>query len=165
MDKKVLYIISAVTVIIVVALGYAYYMNMPETPDDNDAISTPASPDTTDNKEIESEEPAQTSAIPGEYRDYSEEAVLATSGEKLLFFHAPWCPQCRSVETSIEQNGLPDDVTVFKVDYDTNQDLRQRYGVTIQTTFVLVDDSGNKIDSYVAYDEPNFASVERELLQ
>ncbi len=101
------------------------------------------------------------SAAPGQYVDYSPELVSSTPGTKLLFFHAPWCSQCNALESDIEASGLPDGVTIFKVDYDSNQDLRQEYGVTIQTTMVKVDDDGNKIDSYVAYEEPTFDNVER----
>lgn len=164
MDKKIAFAITALTVIIFSALGFAYYINTNEADTEMESSSASSASETTETEIVDSEESID-KAIMGEYRNYSEEAVLATTGTKLLFFHAPWCPQCRSIETSIEQDGLPEGVTVFKVDYDSNQDLRQKYGVTIQTTFVLVDDSGNKIDSYVAYQEPTFASVERELLQ
>lgn len=101
---------------------------------------------------------------PGTYRAYDSAAVASTKGAKLIFFHAPWCPQCRSVEASIEKDGLPSGVTVFKADYDSSQALRQKYGVTIQTTFVKVDDAGNKLGLYVAYEEPQFSSVKRNLL-
>ena len=76
------------------------------------------------------------SGNPGQYVDYSPDLVTSTPGTKLLFFHAPWCSQCQALESDIEANTIPDDVTIFKVDYDTNQDLRQKYGVTIQTTMV-----------------------------
>jgi thiol-disulfide isomerase/thioredoxin len=99
------------------------------------------------------------------YIDYSETALNNTEGTKILFFHAPWCPQCREIEASINEDGIPSGVTVFKVDYDSHQSLRNKYGVTLQTTFVEVDDKGNKIDSYVAYEEPRFSSVVRELLR
>jgi thiol-disulfide isomerase/thioredoxin len=98
------------------------------------------------------------------YADYSQDATTKTDTTKLLFFHASWCPQCRSIEQSIKKDGLPSGVTVFKVDYDTNQELRQKYGVTIQTTFVKIDSNGNKLAAYVAYEEPTFSSVQRELL-
>ena len=105
------------------------------------------------------------SAAPGEYVDYSPELVSSTDGTKLLFFHASWCSQCNALESDIEASDLPDGVTIFKVDYDTNQDLRQKYGVTIQTTVVEVDKDGNKVDSYVAYEEPTFENVEQALLR
>jgi thiol-disulfide isomerase/thioredoxin len=100
----------------------------------------------------------------GRYVDYSPELVASTPGTKLLFFHAPWCSQCVALEDDIEAKGLPEGVTVFKVDYDSNQDLRQEYGVTIQTTIVEVDEDGNELDSYVAYEDPTFDSVSAALL-
>lgn len=102
---------------------------------------------------------------PGEYVEYSPELVSSTPGDKLLFFHADWCSQCVALEEDIEASGVPEGVTIFKVDYDSNQDLRQEYGVTIQTTMVKVDDNGEKIDSYVAYEDPTIDNVTAALLQ
>jgi len=107
---------------------------------------------------------AATTAEPGKYADYSAAALAETKGTKLIFFHAPWCPQCRDLEADIKKQGVPDGVTIFKADYDTNQALRQKYGVTIQTTVVRVDDNGNLVKKYVAYDEPTLASVRKNLL-
>lgn len=104
-------------------------------------------------------------AAAGAYVDYSSELLESTPGEKLLFFHAPWCSQCQALDADIAANGVPDGVTIFKVDYDSNQDLRQEYGVTIQTTVVKVDDDGEKVDSYVAYEEPTLDNVVAALLQ
>src|SRR5687767_11172668 len=81
----------------------------------------------------------------GMYKEYSEEMFASTSGTKILFFHASWCPQCRQLESDIKEGKIPDGVTIFKVDYDTSQKLRQKYGVTLQTTLVKVDDSGNEV--------------------
>lgn len=105
------------------------------------------------------------SAQAGQYVEYSPELVESTPGDKLLFFHADWCSQCVSLENDIKAGGVPDGVTVFEVDYDSNQDLRQEYGVTIQTTVVKVDDNGDEIDSYVAYEDPTFDNVSAALLQ
>lgn len=107
----------------------------------------------------------QSSDSSGSYVDYSSEAVSSTKGTRLLFFHAPWCPQCRALEKSIEVGPIPEDVTIFKVDYDSNHQLRQKYEVTIQTTVVLIDDEGERIESFVAYDDPSLEAVKRELLQ
>ncbi len=101
---------------------------------------------------------------PGSYVAYSSGALANTAGTKLLFFHAPWCPQCRSLDGDIKKNGVPNAVTIFKIDYDSNQQLRQKYGVTIQTTVVRVDDQGNLVDKYVAYDDPSLQAVLRNLL-
>lgn len=100
----------------------------------------------------------------GAYVDYSADVIAKTSGTKILFFHASWCPQCRALEKDIKDKSIPDGVTIIKVDYDTNQSLRQKYGVTIQTTLVKVDDNGNLVKKYVAYDEPNLEAVKKNLL-
>jgi len=100
----------------------------------------------------------------GQYVDYTPEAIANTKGTKILFFHAAWCPQCRALEDSIKAGNIPDGTTIIKVDYDSNQQLRQKYGVTIQTTLVKVDDNGDLIESYVAYDEPTLDALIRNLL-
>ncbi len=68
------------------------------------------------------------SETPGVYADYTDGAVANADGRVLLFFHAPWCPQCRSVEADILADGVPAGVTILKVDFDSRTDLRQQYG-------------------------------------
>lgn len=100
----------------------------------------------------------------GAYVDYQPGIIEMTTGTKILFFHAPWCPQCRKLEQSIQAGKIPNGVTIIKVDYDSNQVLRQQYGVTIQTTLVRVDDNGALVKRYVAYDTPSLATVTEQLL-
>lgn len=94
----------------------------------------------------------------GAYVDYSEEALAAADGTRVLFFHAPWCPQCRALEEDILSADLPDGVTILKVDYDSHQALRQQYGVTLQTTLVALDEDGGASATFVAYDDPTLSS-------
>jgi len=155
MNKRALYVVAGIVFVIAGALTYVLLMPS------RGSITNQA---TTASPQPEPDKPP-TGAQPGVYTDYSKQAVLTTKGTKLLFFYAPWCPQCRAIEASIKKSGIPNDVTVFKVDYDSNQELRQQYGVVIQTTFVKIDGQGNKIASFVAYKEPQFSSVKRELLQ
>lgn len=99
------------------------------------------------------------------YVVYSEDLLTdETLGTKVLFFHAPWCPQCRELDASIQAGDIPNGVTIIKVDYDSNQKLRARYGVTIQTSLVRIDAAGNLVKKYVAYDEPSLASLVENLL-
>lgn len=107
-------------------------------------------------------EPAEAST-PGRYVAYSADALASATGTRLIFFHAPWCTQCRELERTIEADGLPDDVTVLKADYDSNQALRRKYGVTLQTTVVKVDADGEKLESFVPYDDPQIGRVLDEL--
>lgn len=103
------------------------------------------------------EEPA--ADAPGAYVDYTDEVIATTAGQKVLFFHASWCPQCRALDEELRTQGVPDGLTVIKVDYDSMTELRQRYGVTLQTTVVYIDDEGEMLSSAVIYDEPSVASL------
>jgi thiol-disulfide isomerase/thioredoxin len=156
MNKKILFVVIGIVLLIAVSLWYLATRNS-NTP--------PEASTTTSREEPKPQTETPVASTPGAYVAYSKEKVEQTAGTKLLFFHAPWCPQCQSIEKSINEEGIPDNVTVFKVDYDSNQALRQKYGVTLQTTFVKIDDAGNKIESYTAYEEPHFSAVERALLK
>lgn len=106
----------------------------------------------------------QTTGTRGKYVDYTNTIVAETEGQKILFFYAPWCPQCRALEKSIKEGQIPENVTIIKVDYDSNQSLRQKYGVTIQTSLVKIDDQGNSVEKYVAYDTPTLDAIIKNLL-
>lgn len=131
------------------------------------AEAMPTEPTPAETEAIETETAAPEGTAPAEpdpvtagaYVEYSDAALAASEGTAVLFFHAPWCPQCRALEEGILAAGAPDGVTILKVDYDSRQDLRQKYGVTLQTTLVVVDDQGAKTDLHVAYDEPTVAAV------
>jgi thiol-disulfide isomerase/thioredoxin len=161
MNRKLLTIII---VIIALTIGSFVYLMTQDDPKDNQAATTPAS-DTTQTTPTEEKKDMEETSSAGRYVEYDESALAAAEGTKVLFFHAPWCPQCRALEASIQESTIPAGVTIFKVDYDTNQALRQKYGVTIQTTLVKIDDNGNLVEKYVAYDEPTFDAVNANLLQ
>lgn len=111
--------------------------------------------------EMETEASAAPAPAPaaGAYVDYTDGAIESTAGTKVLFFHASWCPKCRQLDEQLRAEGAPDGLTVFKVDYDSRTDLRQKYGVTLQTTVVFVDDRGELISSTVLYDDPSIDSL------
>lgn len=84
----------------------------------------------------------------GNYVDYSIDFLDKYADKrKVLFFHAGWCPTCRTAEKEIINRGdeLPEDMVIVKVDYDKAKELKDKYVVTYQHTFVLVDDAGEKI--------------------
>lgn len=85
-------------------------------------------------------------SVAGAYIDYSQyQASGATTPTVVLFFHATWCPTCRAADKALHEQGVPHGLTVVKVDYDSMTELRQRYGITQQHTFVLVDASGQEL--------------------
>jgi thiol-disulfide isomerase/thioredoxin len=96
--------------------------------------------------------PRQQLAAEGRYTTYSTDNVGAQGYETtLIFFHAPWCPQCREFEKNITAGTVPMSVQILKTDYDTSTELRKQYGVTLQTTFVRVNPEGNLIKKWVGY--------------
>lgn len=88
----------------------------------------------------------------GRYADYSEAAVADECyTDTILFFHAPWCPECRGFEEAIKSGEVPDGAQILKVDYDSATDLRKQHGVTIQSTFVRVDPAGKTVKLWSGY--------------
>ena len=77
--------------------------------------------------------------------------------ERWLYFHAEWCPECRALEADIKANlsDIPAGVIILKIEYDDHQDLRQRYQVLSQTTVVLVDAQGEKVQEVLAVGSKN----------
>ncbi len=162
MNKRALLIVAIVTLFII--SGVVYLLTTDSTADVTEqrtpAMNSQNKPDT----KQPSTQTGQTIATAGTYVDYRDGIIAETTGTKLLFFHAPWCSQCRALEADIKAKGVPDNVTIIKVDFDSNQKLRQQYGVTLQTTVVKVDDDGNLLKKTVPYDEPSLATVTKELL-
>lgn len=66
----------------------------------------------------------------------------------VLFFNATWCPTCQEAATNLESQAVPRGLTVVSVDYDSNTELRQEYGVTTQHTFVHISPSGQELDKF-----------------
>lgn len=79
---------------------------------------------------------------------FSQEAL--GPNDLILFFHAEWCPSCKTLSSDIEKNliNIPKGTTIFKVNYDKETELRKKYGVTYQHTMVRVDKSGNLIKKW-----------------
>ena len=78
----------------------------------------------------------------GTYKEYT-----GLPGEEVvLFFSASWCPSCVAADRKLSaETELSISTDVLKVDYDSNKDLRDKYGVTSQHTFVRIDAEGNLI--------------------
>lgn len=160
MNKKILAIV--IVIFLAVGGGITYLLL---TDDAEQAMTQMTEVDQATTQEVApAPETEPTAATPGAYVDYSSDVIANTPGTKILFFHAPWCPQCRDLDADIKKNGVPPGVTIIKIDYDTNQALRQKYGVTLQTTLVEVDDNGNLVEKFVAYDDPSLKAVVENLL-
>ena len=105
-------------------------------------VASPATP-------LESAEP-EDSAAPGSYltlADYEADQAAYAGTDVVLFFNAEWCSTCKVARDNIQSDpsGIPSGLTIVVVDFDTANDLRQKYGVTVQHTFVQVDAGGNEL--------------------
>lgn len=94
----------------------------------------------------------------GSYESYSSDKLArAETGDVVLFFHASWCPSCRLLNTEIESNvnSIPEGVSILKLNFDTETELKKKYGVTSQHTLVQVDKDGNMIKKWSGGDLNN----------
>lgn len=148
--------------LVVGAFGYIIFSG-PSESESSVQQSSASNTTASSNNPSQSTESTESTSTPGVYTEYTAEKLASTTGQKVLFFHASWCPQCRSIEKGITPSEIPTGTTIFKVDYDTNQDLRKKYGVTLQTTFVVVDDNLNLVKKHVGYDQPTFDAVKKAI--
>lgn len=141
MNKIILGVLAAVIII-----GGAFFIfSLDSNDNSSDVQNVPVAQNETTADVAESEE------IPtpaGEYIDYSPEAVASAQGTKVLFFHASWCPTCQALDQNIKAGRVPDGVSIFNLDYDTEDELRSKYEVRTQHTLVQVDGAGNLIKSW-----------------
>lgn len=82
------------------------------------------------------------------YVVYTPESYEAAKDTKrVLFFHATWCPTCKSAneDFTTHESSIPSGVTLLKTDYDQETALKKKYNITYQHTFVQVDANGNEV--------------------
>ena len=97
-------------------------------------------------KEMVSEEKGEMESPLMDFTDAGKAMMLAESAPTVLFFHASWCPSCKSGEKDINMNADKlEGINVIKVDYDKSADLQKKYGVTSQHTFVQIDAMGEAL--------------------
>ena len=86
------------------------------------------------------------------YDQYQASKDKYADSKVVLFFNAKWCPACRAINEALtsDPGKIPAKTTVVSVEYDQYTDLRQRYGVTTQHTFVQIDTNGEKTRQWVS---------------
>ena len=146
-----------IILVIVLAGGAFFYFNSGGGNDDvvmvKDDVSAMEENEVVESKEMEKEtaegeENMETKL--GSYENYSPEKVSQATGKVVLFFHAPWCPYCRGLDTAIKQeiSKIPSDLIILRTDYDSEAALKKKYGVTYQHTLVQIDAGGNMITKW-----------------
>jgi len=84
----------------------------------------------------------------GTYTGYVD-GVIGNGQESVLFFHAAWCPTCVAEDTNFVERASNENlsINVYKLDYDSNTELRTQFGVTNQHTLVHINGEGEVIES------------------
>ena len=91
------------------------------------------------------------SALSTRYIDYSSDNLAkatANNGKAVIWFAAlAWCPSCQAADRDFKAHfdKVPKDVTIMKINYDTAKELKQKYAITIQDTFIQIDSKGSEI--------------------
>lgn len=98
----------------------------------------------------EADDSEQLGNISGLYAEYAGDLTQYEDKDIVLFFKADWCPSCRVLDSNIQENlnDIPEDVVLLELDYDTETELKKKYGVTTQHTMVQVDTSGEMIKKW-----------------
>lgn len=123
-----------------------------------EAVSVEAAPTADETTSAVVEIPVALAA--GTFTDY-DESLVGTSEDTVVFFHAEWCPSCKAAEAGITSGEIPEGLTVLKADFDTSIDLKKKYGVVAQHTFVQIDSDGNEVKKWVG--GTNVASIVERL--
>lgn len=92
-------------------------------------------------------------AAPGNYitlAEFESEKSKYADFDVVLFFNAAWCSTCKVARDNIESNrsSIPENLTIVVVDYDSEIELRRKYGVVIQHTFVQINSSGKELTKW-----------------
>ncbi len=151
-------IVIVVTVLILVIVGGYFVFSGDNEPADINSMSTqnasqnPArsDEDKTVSKERDATQPENIEK--GRYTTYSTEDTASTGyNTNIIFFYAPWCPECRAFKEAIQAETIPDGTQILEADFDSSTDLKKKYGVTLQSTFVRVDNGGDLQSKWVGY--------------
>ena len=123
-------------------------MDSKESDDMDSKESEPMESKESDDMASDDAEPA--AAATGAYitlAEYEGSKDMYANGDVVLFFAADWCSTCQEATENLEADpaAIPAGLAIVRVDYDNSDDLKKKYGITVQHTFVQVDADGNEV--------------------
>lgn len=82
--------------------------------------------------------------------NYQKSKESYVNSKVVLFFNAAWCSTCKKARDNFQAslNQIPADLTIVVVDFDNSTELRRAYGVTVQHTFVQIDQNQNLVKKW-----------------
>lgn len=146
--QKVIYAVGAL--LAVLGIGAAVILTTGSN-ESTEPTATTQSSDNTTSENLTTPLPTNNETTEGQarYIDYSEQSLANSATDaNVLFFHADWCTICNSIERNVSAGTIPDNITIHKVNYDTERSLVDKYGITYQSAFVQVDKQGNQITKW-----------------
>lgn len=114
-------------------------------------VSTNTEPDTSMSETPSDSEATTVSA--GYYLPYESFATYRdqySDSKVVLFFNAAWCSTCQQARENIEASlgEIPADLAIVLVDFEDSIELRKKYGVTVQHTFIEIDSAGELLGKW-----------------
>lgn len=148
-NRKLLFLTLGVIVVGIVGFVLVRGTNTNPEPVQNQTIEQ----ETSDAQGVQETQDTNSQVLSERYLTYSEENLkkaTENNGKAIVFFHAGWCPSCQAAEKELKEkwSEVPQDVTILKTDYDTSTELKAKYGITMQDTWVQVNSQGNEITKW-----------------
>lgn len=140
---KTQYLIIGIVGILLIAGTFAFFKNQ----------STPKASLSAQETIVKQEENIKQDStdLTSRYIDYSSDNLAKASennGRAVIWFAAfAWCPSCQAADRDFKAHfdKVPKDVTILKINYDTAKELKRKYAIVIQDTFVQLDNQGKEI--------------------
>lgn len=148
MSKKILLALVLVVLSLLVGGGIIYARSR--------VTNAPSSsqPQSIENIQPKPQEPQERTGV---YEDYDVTKLSqAQDGKVVLFFMARWSKTSKNLDATLKSKdaNIPNNFTILLVDYDKNYQLRKKYEVPFENTFVQVDVSGNMINRWSGSEDP-----------
>ena len=154
-----------VGVLLLVGAAYTLFIEQPTSSTESSEQTSSAVQKTETTSPASATETSSNQAA-GRYATYTEDAAKdPTYNTTVVFFFAPWCPECRAYKQAIQAEEIPEGVQILEADFDSSTELKKRYGVTLQTTFVRVNTSGDLQKKWVGYGEEKSLNAVLENVQ
>lgn len=91
---------------------------------------------------------------PVAYKNYDEDNYLTRWEPTVMFFYSESCEVCKLMDIDILSQGqLPAWVNIIKVDFDSEAELNEKYWITTENTYVLLDVAGNIAATETGFNE------------
>jgi thiol-disulfide isomerase/thioredoxin len=89
-----------------------------------------------------------------EYKSYTPDNYDELLGKEsfVLSFHANWCSVCEGIKEDVLANlsDFPKGTKILEANFDTETELKAKYGIAVQSTLVIVDKEGNHVETLAA---------------